>query len=113
MTMHADLWPYVLLLLVGFLPNEIWRWLGIVMARGLDETAPVVMWVRAVATAVLGGVIARIVLVPPGALASVPMAVRLAALAAGFAGYLLVRRSPFAGILIGEAALLAGAVLFG
>ncbi|HML14564.1 MAG TPA: AzlD domain-containing protein [Xanthobacteraceae bacterium] len=111
--MSGDLWPYVLLLLVGFLPNEIWRLIGIVLARGLDETAPVVVWVRAVATAVLGGVIARIVLVPPGALASVPMAVRLAALAAGFAGYLLVRRSPFAGILIGEAALLTGAALFG
>src|SRR6202030_118425 len=69
MTMSADLWPYLLLLLVGFLPNEIWRWLGIVLARGLDESAPVVVWVRAVATAVLGGVIARIVLVPPGALA--------------------------------------------
>jgi hypothetical protein len=113
MTMHADLWPYILLLLVGFLPNEIWRWLGIVLARGLDESAPVVVWVRAVATAVLGGVIARIVLVPPGALASVPTAVRLAALAFGFAGFLFVRRSPFAGILIGEAALLLGSVLFG
>jgi Branched-chain amino acid transport protein (AzlD) len=111
--MSADLWPYALLLLVGFLPNEIWRWLGVVFARGLDESAPVVVWVRAVATAVLGGVIARIVLLPPGALASVPMAVRVGALALGFAGFLLVRRSPFAGIVIGEAALLAGAFLFG
>ena len=111
--MSTDLWPYLLLLLVGFLPNEIWRWLGIMLARGLDETAPVVVWVRAVATAVLGGVIARIVLVPPGALASVPIAVRLAALALGFAGFLVVRRSPFAGIAIGEAALLLGGVLFG
>ena len=111
--MSADLWPYVLLLLVGFLPNEIWRWLGIVFARGLDESAPVVVWVRAVATAVLGGVIARIVLVPPGALASVPMPVRLGALALGFVGFLLVRRSTFAGIVIAEAALLTGAVLFG
>ena len=111
--MSAELWPYVLLVLVGFLPNEIWRWLGIVLARGLDETAPVVMWVRAVATAVLGGVIVRIVLIPPGALASVPVAVRLVALAIGFLGYLVVRRSPFAGIAIGVAALLGGAVLFG
>jgi Branched-chain amino acid transport protein (AzlD) len=111
--MTTDPWPYLLLLLVGFLPNEIWRWLGVVLARGLDETAAVVMWVRAVATAVLGGVIARIVLLPPGALASVPMPVRLGALAAGFVGYLLVRRSRFAGILIGEAALLLGGFLFG
>jgi hypothetical protein len=111
--MTSDPWPYLLLLLVGFLPNEIWRWLGVVLARGLDESAAVVMWVRAVATAVLGGVIARIVLLPPGALASVPMPVRLGALAAGFVGYLLVRRSRFAGILIGEAALLLGGFLFG
>jgi hypothetical protein len=111
--MTSDPWPYFLLLLVGFLPNEIWRWLGVVLARGLDETAAVVMWVRAVATAVLGGVIARIVLLPPGALAGVPMPVRLGALAAGFVGYLLVRRSRFAGILIGEAALLLGGFLFG
>ena len=111
--MSAELWPYLLLLLVGFLPNEIWRLIGVVLARGLDESAPLVVWVRAVATAVLGGVIARIVLVPPGALASVPMAVRLGALALGFAGFLLVRRSPFAGIVTGEAALLTGAALFG
>jgi hypothetical protein len=111
--MSAELSPWLLLLLVGFLPNEIWRMVGIVLARGLDESAPVVVWVRAVATAVLGGVIMRIVLIPPGALASVPLPVRLGALALGFAGYLLVRRSPFAGIAIGEAALLIGAVLFG
>jgi len=109
----ADLAPYLVLIAAGFLPNEIWRLIGIVLARGLDETAPVVVWVRAVATAVLGGVIARIVLVPPGALASIPTPVRLGALALGFVGFLIVRRSPFAGIVIGEAALLAGAVLFG
>jgi hypothetical protein len=41
------------------------------------------------------------------------MPVRLAALALGFAGFLVVRRSRFAGILIGEAALLLGGFLFG
>ena len=109
----TDLWPYALLLLVGFLPNEIWRWLGIVLARGLDEDADIVVWVRAVATAVLAGVIARIIVLPPGALAGVALPVRGAAMALGFAGFLLVRRSPLAGIVIGEAALLAGAFLFG
>ena len=29
--MSADLWSYALLLLVGFLPNEIWRWLGVAL----------------------------------------------------------------------------------
>jgi hypothetical protein len=109
----TDLWPYVLLLLVGFLPNEIWRWLGVVLARGIDEDADIVVGVRAVATAVLAGVIARIIVLPPGALAGVVLPVRVAAMAIGFAGFLALRRSPFAGIVIGEAALLIGAVLFG
>jgi hypothetical protein len=109
----SELTPYVLLLLVGFLPNEIWRWLGIVLARGLDEDAEPVVWVRAVATAVLAGVIARIIVLPPGALAGVPLPVRVGAMSIGFAGFLALRRSTLAGILIGEAALLGGAVLFG
>jgi hypothetical protein len=44
----------------GFLPNEIWRMLGIVVAHGLDEGSELVIWVRAVATALLGGVVAKI-----------------------------------------------------
>ena len=31
--------PYAMLILVGFLPNEVWRMLGVVLARGLDEEA--------------------------------------------------------------------------
>ena len=29
----AELWPYLLLILVGYLPNEMWRVLGLVLAR--------------------------------------------------------------------------------
>jgi branched-subunit amino acid transport protein len=109
--MMRELQPYVLLILVGFLPNEIWRMLGIVVARGLDEGSELVTWVRAVATAVLAGVIAKIVLFPPGVLADVPASIRLAAIAAGFVAFLLIRRSVFAGVVCGEAVLIAGAFL--
>jgi len=110
--MFGDLAPYVLLILVGFLPNEVWRMLGMVLARELDEESEIVAWVRAVATAVLAGVIARVVVLPPGALASVPLAVRVGAMAVGFLGFLALRRSAYAGILIGEAVLLIGAAVF-
>ena len=109
----SDLAPYLMLVLVGFLPNEVWRMLGVVLARGLDEESAIVAWVRAVATAVLAAVMARIIILPPGALAAVPAVVRIGAMALGFAGFFLVRRSTFAGILIGEAALILGAILFG
>ena len=72
--LSADLWPYLLLVLVGFLPNEIWRVLGLVAARGLDEDSEIVVWVRAVATAVLAAVIAKLTIFSPGALASIPLA---------------------------------------
>lgn len=105
--------PYLALLLLGFLPSEMWRWLGIIVGAGLDEGSEIILWVRAVATALVAGVIARIVLIPPGALASVPLTVRLAAIACGFLAFLAIRRSAFAGVLVGEAVLVAGALAFG
>ncbi len=105
-----DFGPYLALILVGFLPNEIWRMLGILVARQLDEQSELLVWVRAMATAVLAGVISQLVLVPPGALAGVPIGARLAAVVIGFLAFLAVRRSVFAGVLAGEMALIAGAL---
>ncbi|HWV43710.1 AzlD domain-containing protein [Pseudorhodoplanes sp.] len=105
----STLWPYVVLVLVGFLPNEIWRWLGFALARGVDEGSELLVWVRAVATAVLAAVIAKLIFFAPGALASVPLSVRLSAMAAGFVAFTLFRRSVFAGVAVGEAVLIAGA----
>jgi hypothetical protein len=105
--------PYLALILLGFLPSEVWRWIGILMGRGLDEQSEIILWVRGVATTLVAAVVARIVLIPPGALASVPLTVRIAAIACGFLGFLLIRRSAFAGVLVGEAVLIAGALAFG
>ena len=107
-----ELGPYLALVLVGFLPNEIWRVLGIVIARGLDEGSELLVWVRAVATAVLAGIIAQLVLSPPGALAAVALAVRVAAVVIGFVAFLLARRSVFIGVLAGEVALVLGALIW-
>jgi branched-subunit amino acid transport protein AzlD len=108
MTIVGDWWPYLLLILVGFLPNEVWRMLGIVASRGIDEGSELIIWVRAVATAILTGVVSKIVVFAPGALATVPLTVRLAAAAAGMAAFFLIRRSVFAGVVTGVLAILAG-----
>jgi hypothetical protein len=65
-----------MLLIFGNLPNEIWRVLGFLAGRKLDEGAEVLIWVRAVATAIVGCVVMQVLIVPPGALASVPALVR-------------------------------------
>ncbi len=104
--------PYLALLLIGFLPSEVWRWLGILLGRGLNEDSEIILWVRAVATALVAAVVARIILFPPGALAPVPVEVRVVALGCGFLAFLLIRRSAFAGVIVGEAVLIAGAAAF-
>jgi hypothetical protein len=100
--------PYVILVLVGFLPNEVWRMLGVVAARGLDERSEVVVWVRAVASAILAGVIAKIALFAPGTLSDIPLLIRVGAIVLGFAAFLAARRSVFTGVVVGEAALIVG-----
>ena len=107
-----DLWPYLVLILVGYLPNEIWRMLGLVLARGLNEDSEIVMWSRAVATAIIAGVIAKLILFSSGALASIPLTVRIGAAVCGFIAFLVVKRSVFAGVIVGEAALLVGGFFF-
>ncbi|HEY6700378.1 MAG TPA: AzlD domain-containing protein [Pseudolabrys sp.] len=108
----VELSPYLVLILVGFLPNEIWRVLGLLLARGLDEDSEIVAWSRAVATAILAGVIAKLILFPSGALANIPLTVRVAAAVCGFIAFICIKRSVFAGVLGGEAALLIGGLLF-
>jgi Branched-chain amino acid transport protein (AzlD) len=108
----ADIGPAMALLLIGFLPNEIWRLAGLVLVRGFDETSQVIVWVRAVATAMLAGVLAQLILSTTGALALIPVGVRISAALIGFAAFFAVRRSVFAGIVAGEVAVIAGAYLF-
>src|SRR5487761_2222028 len=107
----AELWPYLLLILAGYLPNEIWRVLGLVLARGLNEDSEIVVWSRGVATAILAGVIAKLILFSAGALAGIPLTVRVGAAVCGFLAFLAVKRSVFAGVLVGEAVLLLGGYL--
>lgn len=109
----VELSPYLVLVLVGFLPNEIWRAFGLVLARGLNEDSEIVVWSRAVATAILAAVIAKLILFPSGTLDNIPLAVRIAAAACGFAAFICIKRSVFAAVLVGEAILLFGGFLFG
>lgn len=110
---HATggLWPYLIVILFGFLPSEIWRWLSVFLVRGLSEDSEILVWVRAVATALLAGVVAKLLLNPNGALAVVVPIWRWGALGAGFAAYFIVRRSVVAGVVVGETVLIAAGFL--
>ncbi|MCX7308050.1 MAG: AzlD domain-containing protein [Afipia sp.] len=108
MTIFGDLQTIMLLLLAGFLPNEIWRFIGFVVGGKVREDSELLVWVRAVSSAILAGVIAQILIAPPGALATVPATVRFGAAFVGFIVYLMTRKSVFAGVIAGEIVVLAG-----
>ena len=109
----SDLTPYIALILVGFLPSEIWRWLALVVGRGLDENSEILVWVRAVATATLAAVVAKLAFFPGGALATLPFEWRAAAFIVGVATYWLARRSVLFGVLAAELVIVGGATWLG
>ena len=111
MSGYEGLWGYIVLVLVGFLPSDVCRLLGVLVGRGLDEESELLVWIRSVATAVLAGVIAKILFFPPGSLGAIPLYIRVVAIVFGFLTFLLARRSVFAGLAVGEAVLIAGGFL--
>ncbi len=106
------LYAYLLVILAGFLPTDVFRFAAVLFSRRIDEDSEMLVFVRAVATSLLAGVIARLVLAPTGDLAGVPLWIRLSTIAVGVAGYFLFRRSVLAGVLAAEIVIVGGAVLF-
>ena len=102
-------WPYVFILLIGWLPTDIWRALGVVLAGGVDENSEMLVFVRAIATSLVAAVIAKLILFPAGSLAITPVELRVFAAIAGFATFLLSGKRVFLGIIVAEFCLIGGA----
>jgi hypothetical protein len=100
-------WPYLVVIIVGFLPTEVWRVLGVLAGRGLSEDSELFQWVKVVATALVASVVAKLIFAPTGALAAIPLTARTLAILAGIAAMLLTRRSIVAGLVAGEGTLIA------
>lgn len=101
-------WPWVFILTAGWLANDMWRFLGVAFSGRLTEDSPVFTYVKAVATALVAGVIAQLILFPTGELAQTSALLRLSAVAIGFAAFQMARQHVFVGVAAGEAAFLLG-----
>ncbi|MCQ0989798.1 AzlD domain-containing protein [Jiella marina] len=98
-------WPYVFILLGGWLPTDVWRYLGVVSASRIDETSQAAALARTIATALVAAVIAQLVFYPSGALADIPTWVRLVSLAVGFAAHQAFGQRILVGIFAAEAVI--------
>jgi len=110
-TFDAWWWPYLFIVLAGWAATDVWRFLGVYLGSRISETSDLMVLVRCVATALVAGVAASFVLVPGGALAGVPAALRIGATVICFLAYLVTGRSILIGVLAGEAVLIAGMML--
>ena len=104
-------WPYLFILLGGWLATDSLRFLGVYLGGRLSETSEVMVLVRAIATAFVAAVIGNLIVFPGGELRATPIALRIGAAAIGFATFLLVRRSVLAGVVAAEMVLAAGIML--
>lgn len=101
-------WPFLFILLGGWIATDAWRFLGVYLGDRLSEDSDLLVLVRAVATALVAAVIGNLIAFPSGALADTSLALRVGSAVAGFAAYLGLGRKVLTGIVVAEAVLLAG-----
>lgn len=110
--LSGDLAIYAAVLVAGALPNGVWRWATVFLTARLNDKSPVFIWVRHVATCLVAGVVAQLLLLPSGALAHVPLALRFGGLVVAVAAWRLARRNVLVGWLAGVGGLTAAAMFY-
>lgn len=101
----------LLAVVLAFLANDVWRWIGVLASDRIDEASPLFVWIRMVATALVAGLVAKFIVAPSGGLAEAPLLLRLAAVALGLAAYAAGRRSLALGVATGAATIVTGVAL--
>ena len=93
---------YLTLMLVAVIPTGIWRVTGVLLSRRISNQSEVFEWVRFVATALLAGVVAKLLGSPSGVLALAPLWARIGAIILSFIAFMLCKRSVLVGVFVGE-----------
>ena len=104
-------WPFLFILVGGWMATDGWRFLGVYLGGRIPETSDALVLVRAVATALVAAVIGNLIVFPVGDLAATPLPLRIGAAVIGFVAYLLAGKRVLVGIGAAEAVLLAGIFL--
>lgn len=105
------LWPYLVVVLIGFLPTEMWRMLAVWMARDLQEDSDILLWVRLVASALLAAVVAKMVLAPTGAMLLIPLAARIGGVLTALSTLMLFKKSVVAAVIAGEIVVIVAGLM--
>ncbi len=78
----------LMILAIGVIATEPWRWLGLIFSTGLSEDSEIIKWVRAVSTALIAALVARLVIASPGELADLALIDKVIAMVVSLLVYL-------------------------
>ena len=106
-------WPYVFILLAGWVATDFWRFLGVYIGGRIAEDSSAMVLVRTIATALVAAVIAKLILYPTGTLEASPLWLRIGAVAAGAAAFFVSGRRQVLAIVVAIGTLAAGLALLG
>lgn len=111
--MIPDAWwaPYLFIAIAGWLATDFWRWLGVIAGNRLKEGSEVLNWVRAVATALVMAVTAKLIVFPTGVLEQSPLWLRIGAAVLGFVAFRLARQRVLVGVIVPLVLLTLGMIL--
>ncbi|SNY93921.1 Branched-chain amino acid transport protein (AzlD) [Cohaesibacter sp. ES.047] len=112
-TFDAAWWPFLFILLAGSLPTDIWRWFGVSFAGRLRDDSEWILLARAVANALVAGVIMRLILFPTGALVDIPVWIRLVAVGMAVGLYFGLYRNLLLAVALGGGCLVGLSLLVG
>lgn len=101
-------WPYLFILVAGWLATDFWRFLGVYLGSRLAEDSQALVLVRCIATGLVAAVVSNLLFFPSGALAATPVLLRAGAAVAGFLIYLSAGKRVIVGIVAGELVLAVG-----
>ncbi len=104
---------FLLLVAIAVLVHEPWRWAGYLLGRRLNPDDEIFKWVKAVSTALVAALAARLLLFPSGALAGIPLWLRLAAFAVGLAVFFRGGHAAWKGVCAGAALIAVGKLVVG
>ena len=102
----------LVLILIALIAHEPWRWAGLMLGRGVSVDSEIFLWVRLVSTALVAGLVMRVIAFTAGALESVALGARLLALFGGVVVFLVSGRNLAVGVLGGALSLVLAGLLF-
>jgi len=76
----------------GFIATYLWRALAVVAVTRIDPESDLLLWVRAVSTALVAALVMRMIIAPSGVLSTIAVEHRFAAVAIGIGTFYAASR---------------------